>query len=410
MKSFLITLKPQTESPERGWPLEELQRSVRRFKAGKRVEENWRFINRKDVSVGARVFLLVQGKLGPAIIGYGRVVVASENNAGKWEVRGHFESIVDPTIEVLATKEELFGIKHGQRFWRIQSSGVLLPENIASELEHIVVGKSPKRTSDAQVSNPDWTRDELILALNLYLKHRPKPPGKESEEIVELSRTLNLLGEKLFAPQDRADTFRNANGLYMKLMNFRRLDPQYTSDGRKGLSRGAKAEEEVWTEFGQDGPRCEHVANAIIASLNDPEVVAVWVEPDLDDGIQEAAEGRLLTRKHFARERNRPLVHSKRKQALKRNGKLICEVCDFDFAIQYGDRGNGFIECHHIKPVATLTQGQKTHINDLALVCANCHRIIHRSRPWLSVADLKALMVDAKQNIKECEPIKLRAQ
>src|ERR1700684_244462 len=101
MKSFLITFKPQTENRKRGWPLEELQRLVKRQRAGETVEEKWRFINRKDVSRGDRVFLLRQGKAGPAIIGYGKVTGGPEKNAGKWQVLGHFVSIVDPTTEVL---------------------------------------------------------------------------------------------------------------------------------------------------------------------------------------------------------------------------------------------------------------------------------------------------------------------
>jgi len=239
-------------------------------------------------------------------------------------------------------------------------------------------------------ANPDWTRDELIVALNVYLKHRPNPPGKDSKEIVDLTRTLNRLGEKLFRPEDRAETFRNENGVYMKLMNFRRLDPRYTAGGRTGLARGAKAEEDVWAEFAADPGRCQEVADAIIASLDDPEVGAAWLEPDIDEGLQEAAEGRLLTRRHLARERNRKLVEAKRKQIMKKHGKLACDVCKFDFSVRYGERANGFIECHHTKPVATLAVGHKTHIDDLALVCANCHRMIHRRKPWLSIAELKA--------------------
>jgi hypothetical protein len=52
MKSFLITFKPATESPDRGWPLEKLQRLVRRHQAGERAVEAWRFHNRKAVSLG----------------------------------------------------------------------------------------------------------------------------------------------------------------------------------------------------------------------------------------------------------------------------------------------------------------------------------------------------------------------
>jgi 5-methylcytosine-specific restriction enzyme A len=242
------------------------------------------------------------------------------------------------------------------------------------------------------LTNPDWLRDELILALNVYLKHRPNPPGKDTTEIRDLSALLNRLGEKLFSPEDRSDTFRNVNGVYMKLMNFRRLDPQYTAHGRIGLARGAKAEEEVWAEFADDPERCQEVSDAISATLDDPETEPAWIDPDVDEGIQDAPEGRLLTRKHVARERNRKLVQSKRKQVFKKQGRLACEACGFDFAACYGTRGDGFIECHHTKPVSSLVGGHRTHVNDLALVCANCHRIIHRTKPWLSIDELKAIL------------------
>lgn len=238
--------------------------------------------------------------------------------------------------------------------------------------------------------NPDWTRDELILALNVYLKHRPNPPDKASQEIIDLSKTLQRLGQQLFPPSERSASFRNDNGVYMKLMNFRRLDPEYTNAGKTGLTRGAKSEEEVWAEFADDPDRCNTVAAAIISTLDDPE--AGGPETEVIGDIEEAAEGRLLTRKHLARERNRKLVMAKRKQALNKLGNLKCEVCEFDFGVTYGSRGTGFIECHHIKPVATLAEGNKTHINDLALVCANCHRMIHRARPWLSIEELKGLL------------------
>jgi hypothetical protein len=86
--------------------------------------------------------------------------------------------------------------------------------------------------------------------------------------------------------------------------------------------------------------------------VSDPEIATPWLEPDVGEGLQEAPEGCFLTRKHLAR--------SKRKQAMKRNGRLVCEVCGFDFAVNYGNRGFGFIECHHTKPVAALAEGHKT--------------------------------------------------
>jgi 5-methylcytosine-specific restriction enzyme A len=392
MSAFLITFKPATENPKRGWPISKLQKLVRQISNGEPTEEPWRFINRKDALESDRVFLLLQGKGGPAIIGYGKISGAPQMTSGTPQIPVRFERLVDPSGQVLATKEELFAIRGGERFWRIQSSGVRLDDNLAAELERLVVGRAAIPFANASASNPDWTRDELIVALDVYLRHRPNPPGKESQEINDLSRTLNQLGAKLFRDDFRSTTFRNENGVYMKLMNFRRFDPQYTSGGRRGLVRGAKAEENVWREFSDDPQRCREVAQAIISGIQRPEASESLFEAEIETELEEAPEGRLLTRIHLCRERNRKLVEAKRKKALAANGRLACEVCEFDFSLAYGNRGFGFIECHHTKPVATLGTDHKTHIDDLALVCANCHRMIHRRKPWLSISELRTLI------------------
>lgn len=98
--------------------------------------------------------------------------------------------------------------------------------------------------------NPPWSRDELILALDLYLRFRDAPPGKDSAEVAELSAFLGRMQRGLGLTD--AETFRNANDVYMKMMNFRRFDPEYTADGRVGLVRGNKQEEIVWNEFSSD--------------------------------------------------------------------------------------------------------------------------------------------------------------
>ena len=120
--------------------------------------------------------------------------------------------------------------------------------------------------------------------------------------------------------------------------------------------------------------------------------------PPLDDDFTEAPEGRVLTRVHLVRERNRKLVNRKKAAALSQSGRLLCEVCDFDFEARYGGRGRGFIEAHHTKPVHTLMEGAKTTLADLALVCANCHRMIHAARPWLELDELRALLKAANSS------------
>ena len=77
---------------------------------------------------------------------------------------------------------------------------------------------------------------------------------------------------------------------------------------------------------------------------------------------------------------------------LKETGELSCEVCDFDFYKKYGKLGLGFIEAHHKVPVSQLAGDKKTKISDLALVCSNCHRMLHRQRETKSISELKKLI------------------
>lgn len=99
----------------------------------------------------------------------------------------------------------------------------------------------------SNLRNPPWTRDEIILALDLYHRHRELLPSKKSKEVIELSNLLRDQAEQNGIVIN--ESFRNRNGVYMKLMNFRSLDPNYTVDGKIGLERGGKLEEEVWSEF-----------------------------------------------------------------------------------------------------------------------------------------------------------------
>lgn len=100
-------------------------------------------------------------------------------------------------------------------------------------------------------------------------------------------------------------------------------------------------------------------------------------------------EGRILTRLHSYRERDRKLVAKAKVLFKAKNGRLYCECCGFEAGIFYGSRGKDRIQAHHKTPVTELLPDSETTPEDLAMVCPNCHDIIHAKRPWMSVDKLR---------------------
>lgn len=67
-----------------------------------------------------------------------------------------------------------------------------------------------------------------------------------------------------------------------------------------------------------------------------------------------------------------------------------CKVCGFNFEATYGELGREFIHVHHVIPVSQM--GEDYHVNpirDLIPVCPNCHAMLHRTNPPISVEQLR---------------------
>jgi len=234
--------------------------------------------------------------------------------------------------------------------------------------------------------NPAWTRDELLLALDHYLRHPGDSHDPSKAEIVALTETIGQVAQALGLTGD--ERLRNANGVSMKLLNFRAHDPAYRARGRKGLERGNRLEKVVWDEFAHRPEYLRKTVEGITRNL--PHQQGTHPQQEPDEG--EALEGRLLTRLHRYRERDRDLVKRKKAHFKKQNGRLFCEACNFDFRSTYGERGANFMECHHLKPVSELVSGETTKLSDLAMLCANCHRMIHAARPWWTLEELRSAL------------------
>jgi predicted HNH restriction endonuclease len=103
-------------------------------------------------------------------------------------------------------------------------------------------------------------------------------------------------------------------------------------------------------------------------------------------------EGKVVERIHRKHERSRTLVNAAKKAFKDEHGKLFCQVCELDFEERYGKVGRDFIEGHHTIPVSEMKPGHKSSPEDIAMLCSNCHRMVHRRRPWLSMDELSKLI------------------
>jgi hypothetical protein len=73
-----------------------------------------------------------------------------------------------------------------------------------------------------------------------------------------------------------------------------------------------------------------------------------------------------------------------------------CSVCGFDFTVHYGALGEAYIEIHHLRPLAERREliagvALETTVDDVAPLCANCHRMAHRERPAVPIDRLKEI-------------------
>jgi len=102
--------------------------------------------------------------------------------------------------------------------------------------------------------------------------------------------------------------------------------------------------------------------------------------PNGDDAAATEGEQQEALRRH--RRREATLRRKKIAQVLRNEGKLQCEVpgCGFNFLEVYGEIGRGFAEVHHLLPLGDLGRPAPTQLGDLAIVCPNCHAMIHRGR------------------------------
>lgn len=108
-------------------------------------------------------------------------------------------------------------------------------------------------------------------------------------------------------------------------------------------------------------------------------------------------EGSPLFKMHKQLERDKNISNRAKIKRFLEKGSLECEICGIDFHKIYGDLGRGYIEAHHKIPVSELKGDKKTKISDFALVCSNCHRMLHRKKTSIPTQTLKNIIEETRK-------------
>jgi 5-methylcytosine-specific restriction protein A len=261
-----------------------------------------------------------------------------------------------------------------------------------SQFRRTVGGKDGRvRAGSGAVRPPDWAWDELVLACALVHRNKWREVKKDDPRALELSDLLQIL--PIHPMQARGNNFRNPNSIQRKTADLATAHPSYVGTPTKG----GRLTQQVVAEFISRPEDMLAAADGIMATLasGDPDLLDGIAIPDPDEEEVTAVEGRTLERLHRFRERNTRLRREKIGAVLSVVGKLACEVCGFDFARRFGKHGEGYIEVHHIVPLHK-TGMSVTRLEDLAILCANCHRMSHRrleaTGTWPSPKELRTII------------------
>lgn len=227
----------------------------------------------------------------------------------------------------------------------------------------------------------DWVYDELVLAADLVSRNGWTGVRASSEEAKALSALLRR--GQLHDGEALPDNFRSLSSIQRKTYDIATADEAYIG----APTRGGRLDALVIAAFRADTAGMQARAAAVRDALDAGETLPA--EQDEPDEVT-AREGGILEFLARRRERDRGIRKRKIQAVVAAGEDIACEVCGFDFGRVYGERGDGYIEVHHVRPLHVSGETD-TRLDDLALVCANCHRMCHRGA-WMTPRDVAALI------------------
>lgn len=216
------------------------------------------------------------------------------------------------------------------------------------------------------MANASFTRDEVILALDVLYSNSGITPKPESMKIQELAKVLHHL--PIHPTETRKKDFRTPTGVQAQINRYQ----------HRYANMVGSMFYEIDAEFEGRHDELHAIASAIrgnVASFNK----TIFGDPLENEGFP---EGSLLGHLHR--------VVETRDSAMLIPGKR-CEVCQIETDDIYPDCPS-LMRLHLTVPVTALDGNKKYGANDFITVCPNCHAALHRRRPWLTKANCGELL------------------
>lgn len=194
---------------------------------------------------------------------------------------------------------------------------------------------------------------------------------------------FNALGKQNQGYKQSRDHIRLIEEDGFKLMTF----PMKYSDARKDADGTGPAKIEGFTPILSERV-LKRIGNSWYADDNsDSSTLAEEISAP-----EKYAEGAKVSVTINAFERST----AARKACIQKHG-THCAACGFDFRAFYGVIGEGFTHVHHVVPIGSIgEQYEIDPVKDLIPVCPNCHAMIHKVVPPLTIPQLKKLIDENK--------------
>ncbi|MCH8275634.1 MAG: HNH endonuclease [Armatimonadetes bacterium] len=253
----------------------------------------------------------------------------------------------------------------------------------------MAIARLPDPTREDKTGTVEWPLENKSFVVS-HMKFEIVSDDGSSAVLRPLSARI-LHSDNAFDLQKRFDSLARDIG---KTPNIRIKLPELASALEVHRDAVLAATNSIWIRQAADNVIAQQVQQfgesntAAISTIE--ELPATLLEEDIT-----GKEGRVLTRLHSYRERDRTFVRKAKALFKAKHGRLFCECCGLNPGIFYGLRGENRIQAHHKTPVEELLPDTETKPEDLAMVCPNCHDIIHAERPWVTVENLHSQLLAA---------------